>query len=588
MKILKILSTLFLLSSGLSKAKPNVVIFLADDAGWGDYSHSGNKMLETPNIDSIANDGASLNNFFVAPLCAPTRSEMLTGRYYPRTGVTGVSTGRERINLDEKTIADALKAAGYTTGAFGKWHNGSQYPYHPAGRGFDEYFGHTSGHWGEYFDAPLEENGRMVKTEGYIVDVCTDRALGFIEKNKDKPFLCYIPFTTPHSPWAVPEKYWDKFKEMELIQRGTAAGQENIDETRCALAMVENQDWNVGRVLKKLDELNLAEDTLVIYFSDNGPNGHRWNGGLKGKKGSTDEGGVKSVCYIRLPGKIAPGTSVSQIAGAIDFLPTITSITGVPRVGDKPLDGRDLTPLLDDKVDADWADRMLFSAWPQRTSVRTETHRLDANGKLYNMVTDPGQTKPLNDSEPDLAAKLKAAVADWKKEMFSDPAESGKKVDSRPLPVGYAEFPVTMLPARDGDPKGGIKRSGAAPNCSYFINWKDLKGRMEWHLDVHTAGKYKVSIDYTCPVEDAGSTIQLSFKDAKLEGKVAPGWDPPIHTDQDTVKRHPMESQMKEFKTLELGEMTLPAGEGDLILSATEIPGDYVMDVRRVTLELVD
>ena len=587
MKPIKLLSALFLLSAALSEAKPNVVIFLADDAGWGDYSQSGNKMLSTPNIDSIAKDGASLENFFVCPLCAPTRSEMLTGRYYPRTGVEGVSTGRERINLDEKTIADALKAAGYTTGAFGKWHNGSQYPYHPAGRGFDEYFGHTSGHWGEYFDAPLEENGRMVKTKGYIVDVCTDKALGFIEKNKDKPFLCYIPFSTPHSPWAAPEKYWEKFKDMELTQRGTAAGQENIDETRCALAMVENQDWNVGRVLKKLDELNLSEDTLVIYFSDNGPNGHRWNGGLKGKKGSTDEGGVKSVCYIRLPGKIAPGTSVPQIAGAIDFLPTITSITGTTRVGEKPLDGRDLTPLLEDKIDADWADRMIFSAWPQNTSVRTQTHRLDANGKLYDMVNDPGQTKPVNDKEPELSEKLKEAVAAWKKDVFTHPADAGDKVDARPLPVGYPEFPITMLPARDGDPKGGVKRSGAAPNCSYFINWKNTKGKMIWDLDVHTAGKYKVTIDYTCPMEDAGSTIQLAFKDAKLEGKVAPGWDPPLNTNQDTIPRHPMESQMKEFKTLDLGEITLPSGQGDLVLTALKIPAESVMDVRRVNLELV-
>lgn len=588
MNLLKLLPALFLLASGLSDAKPNVVIFLADDAGWGDYSRSGNKQLSTPNIDSIAKDGASLENFFVCPLCAPTRSEMLTGRYYPRTGVQGVSTGRERINLDEKTIADALKAAGYATGAFGKWHNGSQYPYHPTGRGFDEYFGHTAGHWGEYFDAPLEEKGRMIKTEGYIVDVCTDKALGFIEKNKDKPFLCYIPFSTPHSPWAAPEKYWEKFKDMPITQKGTSANQENLDETRCALAMVENQDWNVGRVLKKLDELNLSEDTLIIYFSDNGPNGHRWTAGLKGKKGGTDEGSVKSVCYIKLPGKIAAGTFVQQIAGAIDLLPTISSITGVPRVGDKLLDGRDLSPLLEDKKDADWADRMIFSAWPKRTSVRTQTHRLDAKGKLFDMLSDPGQTKPVNDKEPELAEKLKAAVADWKEEVFSHPDDAGKKVNSRPFPVGYPEFPITMLPARDGESMGGVKRSGAAPNCSYFIKWNSTKGKMSWSIDVHTAGKYKVSIDYTCPLEDAGSTIQLAFKNAKLEGKVAPGWDPPIMTNQDTVKRHPMESQMKNFKTLELGEITLPSGEGDLVLSALEMPGDSVMEVRRVNLELIE
>lgn len=581
-------ASLSLLATGLlSASKPNVVIFLADDAGWGDYSRSGNTQLVTPNIDSIAAAGASLENFQVCPVCSPTRAEMLTGRYHPRTGVTGVSTGQERINLDEKTFADAFKAAGYATGAFGKWHNGSQYPYHPKGRGFGEYFGHTSGHWGEYFDAPLQENGRMVKTVGYIVDVCTDKALRFIVENKDKPFLCYIPFTTPHSPWAAPEKDWERFKDMPITQAATDPKQENPDHTRCAYAMLENQDRNVGRVLKKLDDLKLTENTLVIYFSDNGPNTFRWNGGLRGKKGSTDEGGVKSVCYLRFPAKIPAGKSVTEITAAIDLLPTLTSLAGISRLGDKPLDGRDITPLLDDKTDAQWADRMIFSTWGRKVSVRTQTHRLDANGRLYDLTTDPGQTTPLNDKQPSLAASLKKAVADWKKEVFTTPVSGRDAVDDRPFTVGYPDFPVTMLPARDGKAHGGIKRSASAPNCSYFINWKRKEDAMSWSLDVHTAGKYKAGIDYTCPIADAGSTIRLAFRDAELSAKVTPGWDPPLLTNQDTLPRPQIESPMKDFKTLDLGEITLPAGLGDLTLSALEIPGNSVMHVRRITLELI-
>ncbi|MFY8200859.1 MAG: sulfatase-like hydrolase/transferase, partial [Pirellula staleyi] len=210
--------------------RPNVVILLADDAGWGDYSHSGNLQVNTPNIDSIATGGVSLDRFFVCPVCSPTRAEFLTGRYHPRGGVRGVSTGQERLNLDEKTIADAFKAAGYTTGAFGKWHNGSQWPYHPMARGFEEYFGHSSGHWGEYFNAPLEENGRMIRTKGYIVDVCTDRAINFIDRNKDKPFLCYIPFTTPHSPWAAPDNDWAAFKDKAIHQTATNPKEEVLDQ----------------------------------------------------------------------------------------------------------------------------------------------------------------------------------------------------------------------------------------------------------------------------------------------------------------------------------------------------------------------
>ncbi len=571
----------------LALGKPNIVVFLADDAGWGDYSHSGNRQLSTPNIDSIASAGVSLENFYVCPLCAPTRAEFLTGRYYPRTGVKGVSTGFERLNLDEKTIADAFKAAGYATGAFGKWHNGSQYPYHPCGRGFDEYFGHTSGHWGEYFNAPLEDNGRMVKTEGYIVDVCTDKALSFIERKKDGPFFCYIPFTTPHSPWAAPGKDWEKFKDMPITQTATNQKQENPDQTRCAYAMLENQDWNVGRVLRKLDELGLTDKTLVLYFSDNGPNSHRWTGGLKGKKGGTDEGSVKSVCFMKFPGKIPAGRSIAPISGAIDLLPTLTSFAGIARVGDKPLDGRDLSPLIVG-TGSDWQERMIFSAWPRNTSVRTQTHRLDATGNLYDMTTDPGQTTPLNAREPALAARLAQCVRDWKKEVFSLSETSDKGVDPRPVPIGYREFPITMLPARDGLASGGIKRSGSAPNCSYFVKWNSTKGKMSWIADVHTAGKYKASIDYTCPIADAGSTIRLAFQNATLDGKVAPGWDPPVNTNQDTIPRDAMESQMKDFHTLDLGEITLPAGKGDLTLSALDMPGKSVMEVRRVTLTLME
>jgi len=596
------LALLLLVTSLAHAAPPNLVVFLADDAGWGDYSFSGNTQVATPNIDSIATGGVSLDRFFVCPVCSPTRAEFLTGRYHPRTGVKGVSTGQERLNLDEKTLADAFKAAGYATGAFGKWHNGSQWPYHPMARGFDTYFGHSSGHWGEYFDAPLEEDGRMIKTHGYIVDVCTDKALAFIDQHREKPFFCYVPFTTPHSPWAAPEKDWARFRDKPITQTATLADQEIADETRCALAMVENQDWNVGRILTKLKDLGLEENTIVLYFSDNGPNSMRWTGGMKGKKGQTDEGGVRSVCYLKWPAQLPAGHTVPQIAGAIDLLPTITSLAGIPQVGDKPLDGRDLTPLLLQET-TNWTDRRIFSIWASNISVRTQTHRLDNQGQLFDMVADPGQTTPINDREPGLAAELTAAVEAWRKDMYGPGAaapdavapakEKGKgvkgranAVDPRPIPVGYREFPITMLPARDGEPRGTVRRSSNAPNCSYFVNWTSLDDSLVWNLEVVTTGRYEVTIDYTCPLPDAGSTIELSFGDAHLAGKVVPGWDPPLHTNQDTLPRPHGESTMKDFKTLVLGEVELTAGKGPLTLRAIDIPGKSVMDLRRLTLTL--
>ena len=318
---------------------------------------------------------------------------------------------------------------------------------------------------------------------------------------------------------------------------------------------------------------------------------------MKGKKGTTDEGGVRSVCYIRWPAKLSAGHTVTQIAGAIDLLPTLTALAGIKRVGDKPLDGRDLSPLLL-KQSAAWSDRMIYSTWSGNVSVRTQRHRLDQAGQLYDMVADPGQTTPINDKEPAIATRLQEAIASWQAEMFagdalkvrpdrSKNAGGNNAVDRRPIPVGYLEFPITMLPARDGEPRGGVQRSSAAPNCSYFVNWTSKDDSMVWLLDVHRAGRYEVTMDYTCKEADVGSTIELSFQTSKLSNKVEPAWDPPLHTHQDTLPRPPGESQMKDFRTLTLGQIDLPAGCGPLTLRAVDIPGQSVMDVRRVTLTLL-
>ena len=590
-----ILACLLLLASRLSGAtQPNVVVLLADDAGWGDYSFNGNRQIATPNIDSIAKGGVHFERFFVQPVCSPTRSEFLTGRYHRRLGVYGVSTGQERMNPDEKTFADSFKAAGYVTGIFGKWHNGSQWPYHPLARGFETFWGYTSGHWGEYFDAPLEHNGVMKSSQGYIVDVLTEKALQFIERNQAKPFLCFVPFTTPHSPWSVPASDWARFNDKPIAQTATQAANERVNETRCALAMVENQDRNVGRILAKLKELHLENDTIVVYFSDNGPNGHRWTGGMKGTKGSTDEGGVRSPLFIRWPAQIAAGTRVKPIAGAIDLAPTLHALAGVKRLGDKPLDGRDLSPLLKNATDADWAPRQIFQTWGSNVSVRTETHRLDNAGDLFDMDADPGQTTPVQASQPELARELTAAVAAWRKEMgIAAPGGKGKggngpggAVDPRPIAVGYREFPITILPARDGEPRGGMRRSAAAPNSSYFVHWTKPTDAAVWNIEVATAGTYVVTLDYACAAADVGSQIEFSFGGARLRGKVSEAFDSPLKPEQDTLPRPSAESVMRDFQTMTLGEVRLEPGKGELKLRATDIPGKSVMDLRRVTLTL--
>jgi arylsulfatase A-like enzyme len=558
--------------------RPNILLILSDDQGWGDLSVNGNKNLKTPNIDSIARRGATLERFYVQPVCSPTRAELLTGRYHPRTGVRSVSTGLERINLNETTLAQLLRILGYLTGAFGKWHNGSQWPYHPNARGFEEYYGFTSGHWGQYFDPPLEHNGKPARGKGYIADDLTDKALAFMAKNRDRPFFCYVPYNTPHSPFCVPDEYWDRFKDHPIGQREKTGRKEDLAVTRCALAMCENLDWNVGRLLAKLEELNLAEDTIVIFFSDNGPIGFRWNGGMKGRKGSTDEGGVRSPCFIRWTGKIPPGRVVPQIAGAIDLLPTLLELVKAPKATGLPLDGKDLSPLLlRDK--ADWPERMIFATYGGKVSVRTQQYRLDASGSLFDMNADPGQTTDIAKEQPDVARRLRQAVADWRKEVLP----TGK--DTRPFPVGYVEFPMTPLPARDGVPHGRVRRSAGAPNCSYFVNWKTRDDTMTWDIDVHRAGRYRVAIQYACPDKDLGATIELRFKDAKTTGKVAAAWYPPLLDHQDRVPRRG-ESYMREFHTMTLAPLTLATGRGLLTLRAVDIPGQQVMEVRAITLTL--
>src|SRR4051812_44479752 len=403
--------------SAADTKRPNVVVILADDQGWGDVSVNGNTDDSTPRIDSLAKDGAMFDRFFVCPVCAPTRSEFFTGRFFARTGVHGVSTGEERLNLDEVTIMQAFKAAGYATGCFGKWHNGSQAPYHPNSRGFDEYYGFTSGHWGNYFNPLMDHNGVFVTGKGFIVDDLTEHAMQFIEQHKEGNFFCYLPVNTPHSPMQVPDRFYEKFANAEIKQRSSQPAQEDLAHTRAALAMCENLDWNVGRVLDKLKELKLEENTIVIYFSDNGPNGWRYNGGMKGRKGSVDEGGVRVPFMIRWPGRIQAGARIPQIAEAIDLFPTLCDLAAVPMPKTKPLDGISLKPLLlpkEGSSTAPWPDRELISfqvgGKKGAISVRNQQYRLDPAGALFDMVADPGQKQSVAAQHPDEVKRLQAVA----------------------------------------------------------------------------------------------------------------------------------------------------------------------------------
>jgi arylsulfatase A-like enzyme len=584
-KLIIFLLTLFTASCNTSQEirHPNIILILTDDQGWGDLSISGNTNLETPNIDRLAETGVTFDRFYVSPVCSPTRAEMLTGRYHPRGGVYSTSAGGERLDLDETTIADFFKRAGYATAAYGKWHNGMQPPYHPNARGFDDFYGFCSGHWGNYFSPMLEHNGKIVKGNGFVVDDFTDRGIDFIEKNKDHPFFLYLPYNTPHSPMQVPDRWWNKFENKELDLLHCEPDKEDINFTRAALAMCENIDWNVGRIMEKVEKLGLVENTIIIYLSDNGPNSWRWNGGMKGRKGSTDEGGVRSPLFVKWDGTLPAGKTVTEIAGAIDLLPTLADLSGINFQPTKQLDGVSLKPLLT-KINSEWEDRLYFSHWGNRTSVRNQQFRLDNEGKLFDLENDPGQYEDVTNKFPEITNQLLQAKKQWERDVLSELP----KTDDRTFTIGHPDYLFTQIPARDGVAHGNIKRSARAPNCSFFTDWTNTSDSITWEAEVLAGDKFEVEIYYTCPPEDLGSTIELSFAEEKLTGKMSDPHNPPLKgMENDRVERR-MESYVKDFKSMKMGTIHLKKGRGLLTLKALEVPGSQVMDFRLIMLKRIN
>jgi arylsulfatase A-like enzyme len=565
-----------------AESHPNVVVFLSDDQGWGDLTSSGNTDLATPNIDSLAKDGASFDRFYVCPVCSPTRAEFLTGRHHARSGVYSTSAGGERMNLDETTIADLFHAAGYRTAAFGKWHNGMQYPYHPNGRGFDEFYGFCSGHWGNYFDPMLEHNGRIVDGEGFCIDDFTNHAMSFMESARadGKPFFAYLPYNTPHSPMQAPDRFWERFADKPLKfsneQQKEPADKDN--HKRCALAMCENLDWNVGRVLKKLDQMGVADNTIVVWFHDNGPNGIRWNGGMRGRKGQTDEGGVRSPLFIRWPAEIDAGTEISQIATARDLLPTLCDLAGVPGDTEKPLDGLSLKPLLLGKTSG-WPDRVLINHWRNKISARSQQFRLDDKGRLYDMRADPGQRKEVTGQYRAVAKNLKAVVKKHRDEFMPT-----YNKDDRPFVIAHPGSLLTQLPARDGVAHGTIERSNRFPNCSYFRHWTSTDDKITWNAEVGQSGTYEVVLYYAA--KEPGAKCELRFNDAVLPFRINVAHDvPELGAEHDRYPRQ--ESYVKNFKAVPIGRIALKQGRGELTLQATDIPGREAMEFRLLTLERI-
>jgi arylsulfatase A-like enzyme len=572
--LLFILITL-LVVEGDAQGPPNVLVILTDDQGWGDLSLSGNTNLNTPNIDKLAKNGALLEKFYVSPVCAPTRAEFLTGRIHTRLGVSGTSTGRERFSSSEETIGDLFKAEGYATGIFGKWHSGRQWPYHPNARGFDQFYGFSSGHLGHYYDSMLEFNGRQIRGKGYAADDFTNRAIKFIEENQDEPFFCFLSFNTPHSPMQVPDEFWERHSDSPIAMRSRFRKKENLSHTRAALAMLENIDWNVGRLMKRLESLEIVEDTIVVYFSDNGPNGWRWNDKMKGKKGSLDEGGVRVPCIVHWSRTIRPGLVVSQITGVIDLLPTLADFSGID-IDFEKYDGISLMPLLLE-TGVPWSSRLYFSTWKGAVSVRSQRFRLSPDGALFDMVLDPNQSTDVADVYPGVVSLMKAAIP----KFITTP-----ELDSSnwPIPIGHPLGSLTVLPADEGQLIGQLQRSNRFPNDSFITHWTRESDFVEWDVEVLKKGAYSITINYTCESGSVGATAEVTYRDQKVSSKILKPHNPPlVGATLDRIKRK--ESYVKDFMSLNLGTINLIPSRGSIQLRVKGFKNNNAIDLRSIVLE---
>ena len=445
-----LLLLLTLLLPGLLAAadKPNIILVMTDDQGYGPVGRHGHPWIKTPNLDKLYDQSTRLTRFLVSPTCSPTRSALMTGRHPLKNGITHTILERERMALDATILPQVLKTAGYTSGIFGKWHLGDEEAYQPHKRGFDEAFIHGAGGIGQsykcscadvpgnkYFDPTIRHNGSFVKTKGYCTDLFFTAAMGWMKEaqKEKKPFFTYITTNAPHGPFIAPPS-----NTKRLTDLGFSA------KTAGFYGMIENIDENIGRLMTKLAEWDLEENTILIFMSDNGMTGGgsgrtgkplgedkngkamMFNAGQKGLKGSADEGGVRVPFFIRWKGTLEAGRDISNVAAHIDLYPTLVELAGAT-IPEKQVGGRTLLPLLKDPKSA-WPDRYLFTnkaRWPtgsepnkhqwKNFAVRSHQYRL-VDKQLFDMLADPGQKNDIAAKHPEVVEKMRAAYDKFWKE----------------------------------------------------------------------------------------------------------------------------------------------------------------------------
>jgi arylsulfatase A-like enzyme len=471
--------------------RPNVIIVITDDQGYGDLGCHGNPYIRTPHLDQFSKEAVSFTNFHVSTTCAPTRGALMSGRHTNRLNVYHTISGRSLLYDDEMILPQIFGENGYVSGMFGKWHLGDNYPYRPGDRGFDEVVRHGGGgicqlpdFWGnDYFDDTYWHNGVPQAYEGYCTDVFFREALRFIEENKEEPFFCYLSTNAPHGPLNVPVKYTEMYREVEELP----------ERQKRFYGMISNIDDNFQVLQEHLEKLGLTDNTILIFMTDNGTAaGHVvYDAGLRGNKGSEYEGGHRVPFMWRWPGgNIGGGHKVDQLTAHFDLLPTLVDLLDLDFEPAKALDGTSLVPLLSGQSE-NWPNRILYVDTQRglnlvkykQYSVMDSSWRLVNGNELYHVSEDLGQTRNLFDTYPDIVARLSEAYELWWNSILNEGVEDRYAYIKAGSPE---ENPVRICSHDMMSPLLGFWHQYGAANAS--------EGSGIWKVEIVESGEYKISL----------------------------------------------------------------------------------------------
>ena len=533
----------FVIFSGLAFAdsgdRPNVIVIMSDDQGGGDYGFMGNEVIRTPELDDMAARGGVLTRFYVSPVCAPTRACLMTGRYNYRTRCIDTYVGRAMMDTEEVTIAEFLRDSGYNTGIYGKWHMGDNYPLRAMDQGFQDSLVHRGGGIGQpsdpigaegkYTDPTLFKNGVETPMKGYCTDIYFDAAMNFISDSVEskKNFFTYIATNAPHGPFHdVPAKLYDEYKKVDfrpiLVHKMRPEKYKSeSDKLARIAAMITNIDENIGRLFAKLTELEIADNTIVMYLNDNGPNTMRYVGNMRGMKTRVDDGGIRSPLIFHWPKKVRAGTRSDAFTAHIDILPSIMDACGVAKPEGHRFDGRSFLPVLTQEK-PEWPERTVVfqthrgnvprqfhhfalhrGPWKlvHPTGFGIEMFKGDLNLELYNLKDDPRQEKDLADSNPKKLAELKQRYEEWFEDVSSTRSNN---YDPPRIVIGTEHEPVSVLTRQD---------------------WRHVSGRPWgrdsngfWLLEAREPASYKAEVILSSGDNPAGkATISAGGKEVALE-----------------------------------------------------------------------